>query len=145
MHLDGYDFLPFFKGEAKDSPREEYFYFGQGGELNALRWNDWKIAFASFEGSVSRASRTVPNWPSLTNLKADPLETARKDSGLSARWAADQMWLFVPVQAEIKKFMATLGQYPFQEGENLNPANINYQSLAIRKALMGLQKSSAEQ
>ncbi|MBO3273992.1 arylsulfatase [Pseudomonas sp. Milli4] len=145
VHLDGYDFLPFFKGETKSSPREEYFYFGQGGELNALRWNDWKIAFASFEGSVSRASRTVPNWPSLTNLKADPFETARKDSGLSARWAADQMWLFVPVQAEIKKFMATLGQYPFQEGENLNPANINYQSLAIRKALMGLQKSSAEQ
>ncbi|MNO70259.1 Inner membrane protein YejM [compost metagenome] len=145
VHLDGYNFLPFFKGEVKDSPREEYFYFGQGGELNALRWNDWKISFASFEGSVSRASRTVPNWPNLTNLKADPFETARKDSALSSRWAADQMWLFVPVQAEIKKFLATLGQYPFQEGENLNPANINYQSLAIRKALMGLQKPSTAQ
>ena len=26
--------------EAKKGPREEIFYFGQGGELNALRWND---------------------------------------------------------------------------------------------------------
>ena len=32
VHLDGYNFLPFLKGEAKKSPREEYFYFGQGGE-----------------------------------------------------------------------------------------------------------------
>ncbi|MCY1365207.1 hypothetical protein D9M69_520450 [compost metagenome] len=55
------------------------------------------------------------------------------------------MWLFVPVQAQIKKFLATLGQYPFQEGESLNPANINYQSLALRKALTGLQKPSAGQ
>jgi arylsulfatase len=27
-------------------PREEIFYFGQGGELNAVRWNDWKVHFA---------------------------------------------------------------------------------------------------
>ena len=45
-HLDGYNFLPFFKGEAKKGPREEIFYFGQGGELNAVRWNDWKVHFA---------------------------------------------------------------------------------------------------
>ena len=26
--------------EAQKGPREEIFYFGQGGDLNALRWND---------------------------------------------------------------------------------------------------------
>ena len=46
VHLDGYNFLPYFKGEAKKGPREEIFYFGQGGELNAVRWNDWKVHFA---------------------------------------------------------------------------------------------------
>ena len=46
IHADGYNFLPYFKGEAKKGPREEIFYFGQGGELNAVRWNDWKVNFA---------------------------------------------------------------------------------------------------
>ncbi|MFK8402350.1 arylsulfatase [Pseudomonas sp. BGr12] len=140
VHLDGYNFLPFFKGEARESPRQEYFYFSQNGELNALRWKDWKVAFASVDGSIGSGSRKVTNWPVTTNLKADPFETAREESPLSVRWAADQMWLFVPVQAEIQKFMATIPQYPFQEGASLNPANINYQSLQIKRALMQLQK-----
>ena len=46
VHADGFNFLPFFKGEVKKSPRETIHYFGQGGELNAVRWNDWKIHFA---------------------------------------------------------------------------------------------------
>jgi arylsulfatase A-like enzyme len=33
VHLDGYDFLPYFKGAVPKSPREEIYYFGQGGEL----------------------------------------------------------------------------------------------------------------
>ena len=44
VHADGYNFLPYFKGEAKKGPREEILYFGQGGELNAVRWNDWKVS-----------------------------------------------------------------------------------------------------
>jgi arylsulfatase A-like enzyme len=36
VHLDGYNFLPHFKGEAK-TPRVEYFYFSDDGDLMALR------------------------------------------------------------------------------------------------------------
>lgn len=140
VHLDGYNFLPFFKGEAKDSPREEYFYFGMGGELNAIRWKDWKVSFASVDGDIGSGTRKVTNFPRITNLKADPFETANNDSQMAMRWRADQLWLFVPIRAEIQKFMATIPQYPFQEGENLNPANINYQSLAAKQAMMRLQK-----
>lgn len=140
VHLDGYNFLPFFKGEVKDSPREEYFYFGMAGELNAVRWHDWKVNFATVNGDISTGVRKVTNFPTATNLKADPFETARKDSPMSRRWASDQLWLFVPIQAEIQKFMATIPQYPFQPGINLNPANISYQSLAAKQAMMQLQK-----
>ena len=140
VHLDGYDFLPFFKGEVKDSPREEYFYFSMGGDLDAIRWREWRLAFAQMTGDFASASRKVTNVPVLTNLLADPFQTARKDSPMAKRWAADQAWLLVPIQAKVKAFMATLGQYPFQEGVSLNPGNINYQSLAVKKALMGLQK-----
>ncbi|MBD9676566.1 arylsulfatase [Pseudomonas sp. PDM18] len=143
VHLDGYNFLPFFKGEAKDSPREEYFYFGMGGELNAIRWKDWKVSFASVDGDIGSGTRKVTNFPRITNLKADPFETANNDSQMAMRWRADQLWLFVPIRAEIQKFMATIPQYPFQEGENLNPANINYQSLAAKQAMMRLQNLTA--
>ena len=55
VHADGYNFLPYFSGEAKQAPREEIFYFGQGGELNAIRWNDWKVHFAVTHGNIATA------------------------------------------------------------------------------------------
>ena len=42
VHLDGYNFLPYFQGEEKTGPRDSIYYFDQGGNLNAIRWNDWK-------------------------------------------------------------------------------------------------------
>jgi len=39
VHLDGYNFMPRLAVEADKGPREQIFYFGQGGELNAIRWN----------------------------------------------------------------------------------------------------------
>jgi arylsulfatase A-like enzyme len=41
VHLDGYNFMPFFKGETAQGPRDSIYYFDQGGNLNAIRWNDW--------------------------------------------------------------------------------------------------------
>jgi arylsulfatase len=73
VHADGYNFLPSFKGEA-ESPREEIFYFGQGGELNAIRWNDWKVNFAAIDGNIATGTRKVPGWPLIVNLRADPYE-----------------------------------------------------------------------
>ena len=56
------------------------------------------------------------------------------------RWYADNMWLFVPIQAKLKEFFVTLPQYPFQEGSSLNAAGINYNSLKAMKALKMLEK-----
>ena len=46
MHLDGCNSLPFFRGEAKNSPREGFPYWSDDGDLMALRVRDRKIAFA---------------------------------------------------------------------------------------------------
>src|SRR5262245_57306552 len=48
-------FLPFFRGETNKGPREEIFYFRQGGELNGVRWNDWKVNFAVLHGNIADA------------------------------------------------------------------------------------------
>ena len=45
VHLDGHNFLPYFRGEVEKGPRESYLYFGMDGTLNAVRWNDFKAHF----------------------------------------------------------------------------------------------------
>ena len=136
IHADGYNFLPYFKGEAKKGPREEIFYFGQGGELNAVRWNDWKANFAGVDGNIATGVRKVTNWPILVNLRADPYEQMPFHSAMYLRWYADNIWLFVPVQQKLKGFLSTISQYPFQEGSSLNAANINYMTLKAMGALL---------
>lgn len=140
IHADGYNFLPYFQGEAKKGPRAQILYFGQGGELNAVRWNDWKVNFAGIEGNIATGSRKVTSWPLIVNLRADPYEKTPFESSMYLRWYADNMWLFVPVQAQVKNFLVSIPQYPFQEGSSLNAAGINYQTLKAAAALKRLQE-----
>lgn len=143
VHPDGYNFLPYLKGEVKESPRNEIFYFGQGGELNALRMKDWKVHFATLRGNIATGVREVSSWPLITNLRADPYEKSMHEGELGYyRWMADNMWIFVPVQAQIKQFVSTLPQYPFQEGSSLNAAGLNYQSLKAMELMKKLETFS---
>jgi hypothetical protein len=140
IHPDGYNFLPYFKGDVQKAPREEILYFGQGGELNAVRWNDWKVNFAGITGNIATGVRDVTGWPLIVNLKADPYEMMPFHSEMYMRWYADNIWLFVPVGGKIKEFLATLQGFPFQEGSNMNPAGINYNTLKAAAALKHLQE-----
>jgi len=45
VHLDGYNLIPFFKGDVKESPRREFLYWSDDGDLLAIRVKDWKVAF----------------------------------------------------------------------------------------------------
>jgi arylsulfatase len=36
VHLDGYNFLPYFMGEEEQGPRKEFFYFTDDGSVSAL-------------------------------------------------------------------------------------------------------------
>jgi arylsulfatase len=140
VHADGYNFMPFFKGEAKKPPREEILYFGQGGELNAVRWNDWKVNFAGVDGNIALGTRKVTGWPLIVNLRADPYEKMPFESMMYMQWYADNIWLFVPIGLKVKEFLVTIPQYPFQEGSSMSPSNINYNTLKAAAALKRLQE-----
>ena len=58
------------------------------------------------------------------------------------RWYADQMWLFVPIQAQLAEFFGTIEGHPFQEGASLNAGGINYGTLKAMKAMNMLQELS---
>ena len=108
--------------------------------MNAVRWNDWKINFAVVKGNITNGIREVPGWPVITHLRADPYEVMHEESMMYVRWYADNMWLFVPVQAKLKEFFATIPDYPFQEGSSLTVGGINYTSLKAMKALKMLEE-----
>jgi arylsulfatase len=141
VHLDGYNFLPFFSGATEESPREEILYFGQGGDLNAIRVADWKIHFATIDGNIATGVRRVAGWPLIINLRADPYEKMPQEGEMGyLRWYADNMWTFVPAQGYIKRFLDTIPDYPMQAGSSLNAAGINYGTLKQMEAMDRLQQ-----
>jgi arylsulfatase A-like enzyme len=126
-HLDGYNFMPFFKGEMDKGPRREIFYFDDNANLNAMRYNDWKISFAWIEGNLFTGQRKTQNVPIVTNLREDPFERYHEESGMYERWWGDKLWTLIPAQAICGQFLHTFKEYPpsqksgsFDVGEFLN-------------------------
>jgi len=111
-HLDGYNFLPFFKGEVPEGPRKEFFYFDDNGNLNALRYGPWKIQFSWIEGNLFTGRRASMNVPLVTNLRQDPFERAPFESDMYRRWAGDKLWTLVPAQAIAGRFIQSFKEYP---------------------------------
>jgi arylsulfatase len=141
VHLDGYDFGPYLRGESDKGPRDSIYYFAATGDLNAVRWGPWKAHFALQTGGINTAVRQAPAWPLVINLHADPYEKAAQESEMYLRWYAENtMWIFVPIQQKIQAFLATIPDYPFQEGSSLSASNINYTSLRAAGALKRLEE-----
>lgn len=138
VHLDGYE-LTELKGEAKEPPREAVYYFDQGGNLNAIRWNDWKLSFAiNSEGNIVTATRETPSWANITNLRMDPYERGAKEGGGAMEFIGRNMWLLVPIQGKIREFFQDFDQYPYQPGSTLNASGISYTWLQQQAALKRL-------
>jgi arylsulfatase A-like enzyme len=116
VHLDGYNFLPYLKGEAEEGPRNEIFYFSDDGDLTALRYNDWKAIFMEqrVEGTLQAwAEPFVPlRVPLIFNLRRDPYERSQKTSNTYYDWLIDRAFLFVPAQAYVGQFLSTFQEFP---------------------------------
>jgi arylsulfatase len=111
-HLDGYNFLPFFKGEEAKGPRQEIFYFDDSANLNAVRVQDWKLSFRIMEGNLLTSTAKSPNMPIICNLRQDPFERYASESAMWMRWASDKLWTFVPAQKIVGEFLATFKEFP---------------------------------
>ena len=115
VHLDGYNFLPYWKGKAEKSPRREFFYFSDTGDLLNLRVDQWKIVFAEqrSEGfDVWQDPFTFLRLPKLFNLRSDPFELADHISINYGRWRIDRVFALVPAQGFVARFLATFREFP---------------------------------
>ena len=116
VHLDGYNFVPYLTGQESKSPRKEFFYFSDDGDLTGLRYESWKVVFAQ-----QRAPGTMAVWsepyvktrlPWLYNLRTDPYERASITSNTYWDWYLDRAFLLVPAQAYVGKFLETFKEFP---------------------------------
>lgn len=118
-HLDGYDQTELLAGTGPGK-RNEIFYFDAAGNLNAVRYKDWKLHFSIMEGAINEAYRKTPSWPLIVNLRMDPFEVG-PDAALYIRnFYADQMWMFVPAQALVAEFLETFEDFPPALGDSLS-------------------------
>jgi arylsulfatase A-like enzyme len=111
-HLDGYNFVPFFKGEAAKGPRHEFFYFTDNGDLTAVRYDDWKVTFKTIKGNLFTGTEESTNVPLVTNLRQDPWERYQDQSMMYARWWGDKLWTLIPSAAIVGQFLQTFREYP---------------------------------
>jgi arylsulfatase len=115
VHLDGYNFVPFLTEPDEKWPRREFFYFTDDGDLAALRVDQWKVMFLEqrAEGFDVWTEPFVPlRVPRIFNLRTDPLERAIHESMGYQLWQIDRIFLLVPAQAIVHKFMHTFAEFP---------------------------------
>ena len=116
VHLDGYNLLPYLTESEKKSPRKEFFYFSDDGDLLGLRYDNWKVVFAQ-----QRQQGLLKLWgepfvqtrlPWLYNLRTDPYERATITSNTYWDWYLNHVFLLVPAQDVVGKFLGTFKDYP---------------------------------
>ena len=116
VHLDGYNQLPYLTGETDKGPRDEFFYFSDDGDLLAMRYDNWKMVFME-----QRVEGTCQIWaepfvtlrvPKMFNLRTDPFEFADITSNTYWDWMFDHIFLLVPAQHLVARFLATFKDFP---------------------------------
>jgi arylsulfatase len=109
VHLDGYDQLPYFTGESEESPRDEFFYYGEH-DLFAIRFRNWKIHFQVkddwFGGQLKRT--TVPQ---PVNLRVDPFEQ-HMDAPSYPIYVGEKLWTVLPAGYILQQHAATFQDFP---------------------------------
>jgi arylsulfatase A-like enzyme len=115
VHLDGYNLLPALKGQAKEWPRKEFFYFSDDGDLMAIRYNRYKFVFAEqrTQGAyVWSEPFVLLRAPKTFDLRADPFERADVSSIYYADWAFRHAFMLVPVQQGLAKYLQSFKEFP---------------------------------
>ena len=133
-HLDGYNFLPFFKGETTNGPRHEFFYFTNDGDLMSVRYDAWKISFKTVEGNLYNGKVESTTVPLVTNLRMDPWERYQTESMSYGKWWGEQTWTLMPAVAIVSQFLQTFKEYP--------PSQANG-SVSVSKFLEAISKGTS--
>jgi len=141
VHLDGYNLQPFFKGEVKESPRNEFIYWTDDGSVAALRYRDYKVLFLK-QSAVGLRVWQHPfeelRAPLLTNLRMDPFERAEEENAMGyQRWYIEHMYAFAPAAAYVGQWLQSFREFPPRQ----KPGSFNLDRV-MEAITSGAQKSA---
>ena len=133
VHLDGYNLLPFLKGDEQKSPRRGFLYWSDDGDLMALRVDNWKVHFMEQRAhglGVWKEPLVAMRAPSMLNLRTDPFERGNEDASVFYdKYMMDRAFLLVPAQAIVAEFLKSFAEFP----PRAKPASFSI-DLALDKA-----------
>ncbi|MGV6875727.1 arylsulfatase [Pseudochelatococcus sp. B33] len=130
-YIDGYNQFDYLSGKAEESPRKEFWYVNDDGQVVAARYEDWKVVFLENRGEafgVWREPFVELRVPLLFNLRRDPFERAQHNSNTYNDWFIDRVFVIVPIQTLAASFLLTMKDYPpSQSPGSFNLSNVEKQ------------------
>jgi len=133
VHLDGYNFMPYLKGETESGPRQEFLYWTDEGGLCGLRYNKWKLILME-QRAHGFDVWEEPFWtlrvPKLVDLRADPFERGPEEGIDYSHWRIDRVFLLVPAQAFVGQWLQSFAQFPPRQ----KPASFNLEQVIQKLA-----------
>ena len=123
VHLDGYNLIPFFKGEVKESPRHEFIYWSDDGDVFAIRYNRWKMVFTeqNHEGlDIWRKGFEKLRVGKLFDLYADPFERG-DESLMYDQWFLHHAYTMYGATALVAQWLQSFREFPPRQ----KPATFN--------------------
>jgi arylsulfatase A-like enzyme len=114
-HIDGYNLLDYLSGKVKESPRHEFIYVGDDGDVMSIRVDDWKATYLENRAhrlQVWREPLVKLRMPLLFNLRRDPFEKSYENSNTYHDWMIDRAYVLGPMQMVASKFLLTMKEFP---------------------------------
>jgi arylsulfatase len=116
VHLDGYNLLPYLKGETQEWPRNEFIYWTDDGSVAALRYGRFKITFLKQTGhglEVWQKPFEALRAPMLADLRSDPFERAEQENAMGyQRWYLEHMFAIAPASAYVGQWLQSFKDFP---------------------------------
>ena len=115
VHLDGFNMLPYFSGEVKESPRDSFFYISDDGDILAIRMGDWKVVL------MEQRAKTLQCWfepfvrlraPKIFHLRRDPFERADENSNTYWDWVLSHVYIVYMMQDVVARQIANFTRFP---------------------------------
>jgi arylsulfatase len=127
-YVDGENMLDYFRGKTPTSPRQDFIYVNDDGQICAVRVGEWKVVFLENRGQafgVWREPFTELRAPLLFHLRRDPFELAQHNANVYDDWFLERPFVAYPVKQLLTNFVISMKLYPPSQ----TPASYNITKL----------------
>ena len=133
VHIDGFNVLPYLTGEEKESPRKNFFYISDDGDVLGIRLGDWKIIL------MEQRAKQLACWeepfvklrsPKFAHLRRDPCERAEENSNTYYDWCLSKVPQLYKMQEVVAEQIGDFIKYPPRQ----KPASFNLDTVMHKLA-----------